>query len=96
MSFLRNSVSYLVFFLNITTAINIIMVVVKMFLLYKLLEELGLLLGVFLAENRQQVLSTLWHWRLDCLIMVVIMLMVAMVIMIMLLLLLLMVMMMMK
>ena len=54
-----------------------------MFLLYKLLEELGLLLGVLLAENRQQVLSTLWHWRLDCLIMVVIMLMVAMVIMIM-------------
>ena len=95
MRFLRNSVSYLVFFLSITTAINIIMVVVKMFLLYKLLEELGLLLGVLLAENRQQVLSTLCHWRLDCLIMVMIMLMVIMVIMIMLLLLL-MVMMMMK
>ena len=94
MSFLRNSVSYLVFFLNITTAINIIMVVVKMFLLYKLLEELGLLLGVLLAENRQQVLSTLWHWRLDCLIMVVIMLMLIMVIMIMLLLMVMMMMMM--
>ena len=73
-----------------------IIVVVKMFLLYKLLEELGLLLGVLLAENRQQVLSTLWHWRLDCLIMVVIMLMLIMVIMILVIMLLLMVMMMMK
>ena len=45
----------------------VIVIVIVIVLLYKLFEELSLFLGVLLAENCQQVFSTLCHWRLDCL-----------------------------
>ena len=54
-----------------------------MFLLDKFLKELSLFLGVLLAQNRQQVLSTLWHWRLDCLWVMTMMMMVMMMVMMM-------------
>ena len=65
----------MVFFLSIITTIIIIIIniVTKMFLLYKLLEEFRLFLGVFLTENCQQVLSTLCHRWLDCLMMIMMM-----------------------
>ena len=71
-----------VFFLSIiiTTIIIIInIVIIHMFLLYKFLEEFRLFLGVFLTENCQQVLSTLCHWRLDCLMMMMMMIMMMMI-----------------